>query len=212
MARTGLAAATAEVASRDPALARLIARVGPISYPPRGADGPFAALVRAIVFQQLAGRAAQAILGRVVDTVGGVLSASAIAAATDESLRAAGLSGNKLAALRDLSRRDLAGELMLHPSARDSDDSIVDSLVRVRGIGRWTAEMFLLFELRRLDVWPVDDLGVRQGYGLIFGISPAPLAKQLAPLGDRFRPYRSVVARYCWEAVALNRGTDASLR
>ena len=72
--------------------------------------------------------------------------------------------------------------------------------------------MFMMFELRRLDIWPVDDLGVRQGYGLIWKISPTPLAKELAPLGDPFRPYRSVVARYCWEAVALDRGGDTSLR
>jgi DNA-3-methyladenine glycosylase II len=210
--RTSLAAATAEVGARDPALAELIAQVGPLRYPPRSADGPFAALARAIVFQQLAGRAAQAILGRVVTTAGGALTPEGLAAASDEQLRGAGLSGNKLAALRDLSTRMLAGEVNLAPSARDSDESVIDSLVRVRGIGRWTAEMFMMFELRRPDVWPVDDLGVRQGYGLIWGLSPAPPPKQLAPLGDRFRPYRSVVARYCWEAVALSRNADTSLR
>ena len=86
-------------------------------------------------------------------------------------------------------------------------------LTTVRGIGRWTAEMYLMFELRRLDVWPVDDLGVRQGYALAWGLDPPPSARALEPLGDRFRPYRSIVARYCWEAVALFRGgTDPSLR
>ena len=82
----------------------------------------------------------------------------------------------------------------------------------VRGIGRWTAEMYLMFELRRLDVWPVDDLGVRQGYGLAWGIDPPPGASRLEPLGDRFRPYRSVAARYCWEAVAIARRADTALR
>jgi 3-methyladenine DNA glycosylase/8-oxoguanine DNA glycosylase len=212
MARIGLAAATEEVARRDPALAKLIARAGQITYRPRSADGPFAALVRAIVFQQLAGRAAQAILGRVVETVGGVVSPEALAAATDAQLRTAGLSGNKVAALRDLSAKVLGGEVNLSPSAKDSDESVIDSLIRVRGIGRWTAEMFLMFEQRRLDVWPVDDLGVRQGYALIWGLDPVPSARQLAPLGDPFRPYRSVVARYCWEAVALSRRTDTRLR
>jgi 3-methyladenine DNA glycosylase/8-oxoguanine DNA glycosylase len=211
MARISLAAATAEVAARDPRLARVIERVGPIAYRPRNPDGPFAALARAIVFQQLAGRAAQAILTRVVDAAGGVLTPQALAATSDEALRAAGLSGNKLLSLRDLSQRALAGELDLNPSTRDSDDSIVENLVRVRGIGRWTAEMFLLFELRRLDVWPVDDLGVRQGYGIIWGVEP-PTAKLLTPMGDPFRPYRSVVARYCWEAVGLSRAGDVSLR
>jgi DNA-3-methyladenine glycosylase II len=90
---------------------------------------------------------------------------------------------------------------------------LVASLVTVRGIGRWTAEMYLMFELRRLDVWPVDDLGVRQGYGLAWQLDLAPSANELAPVGDRFRPYRSIVARYCWEAVALYwGGTDPSLR
>jgi 3-methyladenine DNA glycosylase/8-oxoguanine DNA glycosylase len=212
MARIGLAAATAAVAERDPALARIIDEVGPIAYRPRNPDGPFATLVRAIVFQQLAGRAAQAILGRVIDAIGGVVTPEALVATSDEKLRAAGLSANKLLALRDLSTKTLDGTINLNPSTRDTDDSIVERLVLVRGIGRWTAEMFLMFELRRLDVWPVDDLGVRQGYGLIFGVDPPPTAKQLEALGEPFRPYRSVVARYCWEAVARRRAADPSLR
>jgi DNA-3-methyladenine glycosylase II len=105
------------------------------------------------------------------------------------------------------------GTVVLSASARVSDDEIVARLVTVRGIGRWTAEMYLMFELRRLDVWPVDDLGVRQGYGAAWGITPPPTAKELMPLGERFRPYRSIVARYCWEAMALFRGgTDPTLR
>jgi DNA-3-methyladenine glycosylase II len=212
MARIGLAAATAAVAERDPALARVIDEVGPITYRPRNPDGPFATLVRAIVFQQLAGRAAQAILGRVIDAIGGVVTPQALAAAPDDTLRAAGLSANKLAALRDLSVKVLDGTVAVNPSARDTDDSIVERLVTVRGIGRWTAEMFLMFELRRLDVWPVDDLGVRQGFGLIFGVDPPPTPKQLEALGEPFRPYRTVVARSCWEAVARRRAADPNLR
>jgi 3-methyladenine DNA glycosylase/8-oxoguanine DNA glycosylase len=211
--RTSLSAAIEEVASRDPVLANLVAVVGPIQYRPRSSDGHFGALVRAVVFQQLAGRAAQAILGRVVATVGGQLTPEALMAVPDEQLRAAGLSGNKLASLRDLSAKVLDGTVDLDDSSGRSDDEIIARLATVRGIGRWTAEMFLMFELRRLDVWPVDDLGVRQGYGLAWGIDPPPKAKQLEPLGDPFRPYRSIVARYCWEAVALFRGgTDPSLR
>jgi len=130
----------------------------------------------------------------------------------DETLRAAGLSANKLAALRDLSVKLIDHIIDLDEPARP-DDEIIASLVTVRGIGRWTAEMYLMFELRRLDVWPVDDLGVRQGYGLAWQLDPPPSARELAPLGDRFRPYRSIAARYCWEAVALFRGgTDLSLR
>jgi DNA-3-methyladenine glycosylase II len=212
--RISLKAAIDEVASRDPVLADLVARVGPIRHRPRDPDGPFAALVRAIVFQQLAGRAAQAIYGRVRATVGEPLTPEAVAAASDGALRAAGLSGNKLASLRDLSAKVLDGTVVLSRTSRRSDEELVARLTAVRGIGRWTAEMYLIFQLRRLDVWPVDDLGVRQGYGLAWQLDPAPAPKQLEPLGDRFRPYRSIVARYCWAAAPLLRpgGTAAALR
>jgi DNA-3-methyladenine glycosylase II len=210
--RTSLAAAINEVADRDPVLAHLVALAGPITYRPRDVDGHFGALVRAIVFQQLAGHAARAIHQRVRATVDGELTPESLTAVTDERLRAAGLSAAKLASLRDLSAKVLDGTVDLARSSRFDDDEIVARLVTVRGIGRWTAEMYLMFELRRLDVWPVDDLGVRQGYGLAWSID-TPSAKELAPLGDRFRPYRSVLARYCWEAVALFRGgTDPTLR
>jgi 3-methyladenine DNA glycosylase/8-oxoguanine DNA glycosylase len=209
-----LRAATDEVASRDPVLADLVERVGPIRHRPRDPDGPFAALVRAIVFQQLAGRAAQAIFGRVRATVGDSLTPEALNAVSDAALRTAGLSGNKLASLRDLSAKVIDGTVVLTHTSRRSDEELIDRLTTVRGIGRWTAEMYLMFQLRRLDVWPVDDLGVRQGYGLAWKLDPPPTAKELAPLGDRFRPYRSIVARYCWAAVPLLRrgGTAAELR
>jgi DNA-3-methyladenine glycosylase II len=208
-----LSTAIAAVAAADPALARLIETVGPIRYRPRNPDGPFGALVRAIVFQQLAGRAAVAIHGRVRALVDGPLTPERLAEVPDDALRAAGLSGAKLAALRDLSTKLLDGSVTLDGTSRRSDDEVIAQLVTVRGIGRWTAEMFLMFEQRRLDVWPVDDLGVRQGYGLTWSIDPPPTARELQPLGDRFRPYRSVVARYCWEAVALaRRGADTALR
>jgi DNA-3-methyladenine glycosylase II len=213
MSRVSLARATSEVAARDPVLANLVALAGPITHRPRDPDGHFGVLVRAIVFQQLAGSAARAIHQRVRATVGGDLTPAALAAVPDETLRAAGLSANKLASLRDLSAKVLDGTVELDRLSRRTDEEIIARLVTVRGIGRWTAEMFLMFELRRLDVWPVDDLGVRQGYGLAWGIGPPPLAKELLPLGERFRPYRSIGARYCWEAVALFRGgTDPSLR
>jgi DNA-3-methyladenine glycosylase II len=210
--RVALATAIENVARMDPALARLVATVGPIRYRPRDPDGPFGALVRAIVFQQLAGRAAVAIHGRARALVDGPLTPEGLAAVPDDDLRRAGLSGAKLAALRDLSSKVLDGTVTLDGSSRLPDDEIISRLVTVRGIGRWTAEMYLMFQLRRLDVWPVDDLGVRQGYGLIWSVDPAPGARELQPLGDRFRPYRSVVARYCWEAVALARRSDTALR
>jgi DNA-3-methyladenine glycosylase II len=209
-----LKTAIGEVASRDPVLADLVARVGPVRHRPRDPDGPFAALVRAIVFQQLAGRAAQAIYGRVRAAVGETLTPEAVDTVSDEALRAAGLSGNKLASLRDLSAKVLDGTVVLTRTSRRSDEELIERLTAVRGIGRWTAEMYLMFQLRRLDVWPVDDLGVRQGYALAWNLDPPPTPKQLEPLGDRFRPYRSVVARYCWAAVPLLRaeGTSASFR
>jgi 3-methyladenine DNA glycosylase/8-oxoguanine DNA glycosylase len=213
MTKIALASAVEEAAARDPVLSNLVSLVGVIKHRPRSADGPFAALARAIVFQQLAGRAAQAILGRVITAAGGHLTAEALSLASDEALRAAGLSANKLASLRDLTDKVLNGTIDLARLARQSDDAIIDRLTSVRGIGAWTAEMFLMFELRRLDVWPVDDLGVRQGYGLAWAIDPPPPPKALLALGERFRPYRSILARYCWEAVSLYRGgTDPSLR
>jgi DNA-3-methyladenine glycosylase II len=211
--RISLAAAIEVVADRDPVLARLVKLVGPIAHRPRNPDGHFGTLVRAIVFQQLAGAAARAIHERVRAAVRGNLTPKALLAVPDRKLRAAGLSAAKLASLRDLSSKVLDGTVVLEGSSKLTDEEIIARLSTVRGIGRWTAEMYLMFELRRFDVWPVDDLGVRQGYGLTWGLSPTPTAKELKPLGERFRPYRSIVARYCWEAVALyRRGTDPSAR
>jgi len=211
--RISFATAISEVAARDPVLANLVALAGPITQRPRDPDGHFGALVRAITFQQLAGAAARAIHQRVRATVPGDLIPDALAAVPDETLRTAGLSGAKLASLRDLATKVGDGTVVLDGSSKHTNDEIVARLSTVRGIGRWTAEMYLMFELRRLDVWPVDDLGVRQGYGLAWGLDPPPSAKELVPLGERFRPYRSIVARYCWEAVHLFRGgTDPSLR
>jgi len=213
VSRASLATAIQAVAAADPVVARLVEAVGPIWHRPRDPDGPFGALVRSIVFQQLAGRAANAIHQRVRALVDGPLSPEALLAVPDEDLRAAGLSGAKLASLRDLSAKVLDGTVVLGAAPRIPDEEIIARLVTVRGIGRWTAQMYLMFALRRLDVWPVDDLGVRQGYGLAWALDPPPTPRQLQPLGDRFRPYRSVVARYCWEAVALaRRGSDPALR
>ena len=135
-------------------------------------------------------------------------------ATSDEVLRAAGLSANKLASLRDLSARCWTAPSSSRARRGEATRSWSRGSTSVRGIGRWTAEMYLMFQLRRLDVWPVDDLGVRQGYGLAWGIDPPPTAKQLDPLGERFRPYRSIVTRYCWAAVPLLRpgATDTALR
>lgn len=202
--RAALAAGIAAIAEADPVMDALVRAIGPIRHRPRNPDGHFGALVRSIVFQQLAGRAAEAIHGRVRALVKGPLTPEVLVAVPDEDLRAAGLSGAKLASLRDLAAKVLDGTVVLGGRAL-GDEEVIARLVTVRGIGRWTAEMYLMLELRRPDVWPVDDLGVRQGYGLAWDIDPPPSARRLGPLGDRFRPYRSVAARYCWEAVALSR-------
>lgn len=203
-----LAEATSAVAAVDPALARVIHQAGPIRHRKRDPDGPFGALVRAITFQQLSGRSAIAIHDRLRASVEGEFTPEALLALSDEQLRAAGLSHAKAVALHDLAAKVLDGTVVLKAGARVPDDVIIERLMTVRGIGRWTAEMFLIFELRRLDVWPVDDLGVRQGYGRIWPADEIPTVKQLEPEGERFRPYRTVVARYCWAAAAMTTETD----
>jgi len=164
-------------------------------------DTHFAALVESIVFQQLAGAAASTIHRRLVAALGGHVTPEALLALAPEALRGAGLSGNKAASVTDLAAKVLDGTVVLDPRglAREDDDEVVERLTMVRGIGRWTAEMFLMFQLRRLDVWPTGDLGVRRGFGVAWAL-PMPSAKELEPLGEPFRPYRSVVAWYCWRA------------
>jgi DNA-3-methyladenine glycosylase II len=177
----------------------------------RPAESGFAALVRAIVYQQLAGAAAAAIHGRLIAALDGDVTPEALLALSDESLRAAGLSANKVLSLRDLAGKVLDGTVVLSGRglSRQSDEEITTRLSSVRGIGPWSADMFLMFQLRRLDVWPTGDLGVRRGYGLAWNV-PMPSARELQPLGDPFRPYRSVVAWYCWRAVELYAGAAES--
>src|SRR5215467_7938549 len=195
--------AAQQLAERDPVMARLLADAGPPSIP-ASRETHLGTLVRAITFQQLAGPAARSIHGRLLDALGGEVTPERILALPDEALRGAGLSAAKAASLRDLSAKVLDGTVMLEPRrlARLSDAEIVTQLSGVRGIGRWTAEMFLIFQLRRLDVWPTGDLGVRRGYGLAWDV-PTPTPKQLEALGEPYHPYRSIVAWYCWRASEL---------
>jgi DNA-3-methyladenine glycosylase II len=197
------AAAARILAGQDPVIARLLAETGPPKFS-RSTESHFATLVRAVVYQQLAGRAAAAIHGRLITAMGGDVQPEPLLALSDEDLRAVGLSKAKVASLRDLSAKVLDGTVLLSPArlARESDEEIIARLSTVRGIGRWTSEMFLLFQLRRLDVWPVGDLGIRHGYGLAWQV-PTPTAKELQPLGEPYRPYRSVLAWYCWRAAEL---------
>jgi DNA-3-methyladenine glycosylase II len=215
VASTGTAKLTARqaahlLAERDPVLARLIAETGEFTFPAR-TDSHFATLVRAITYQQLAGAAAMAIHGRLVGAMGGDVTPERLLALSTEELRQAGLSANKMASLRDLSTKVLDGTVILDPRriARMSDEDIIARLTAVRGIGGWTAEIFLLFQLRRLDVWPTGDLGVRRGYGLAWNV-PMPTPKQLDALGEPYRPYRSIVAWYCWRAAELYAGAKAT--
>jgi DNA-3-methyladenine glycosylase II len=198
------------LAERDPVIARLVADAGSPRFR-RPMETPFGALVRAIVYQQLAGAAARAIHGRLLAAMGDALSPEALLALTDQDLRTAGLSAAKVASLRDLATKVLDGTVVISPRglARQSDDEVAARLSTVRGIGRWTADMFLMFQLRRLDVWPTGDLGVRRGYGLAWQV-PTPTARELDPLGEPFRPYRSLVAWYCWRAVELYAGAADS--
>ncbi len=206
------AAAARILAERDPVIARLLDQTGPPKLA-RPTETHFATLVRAIVYQQLAGRAAAAIHGRLIAALDGDVRPETLITLSDESLRAVGLSRNKMASLRDLATKVLDGTVVLSPRglAAESDGEIIARLSAVRGIGPWTAQMFLLFRLRRLDVWPVGDLGVRRGYGLAWQVA-TPTARELQPLGEVFRPYRSVAAWYCWRAAELYaRAADSAL-
>jgi DNA-3-methyladenine glycosylase II len=198
------------LASRDPVIARLVADAGLPRFR-RSRESPFAALVRAIVYQQLAGGAASAIHRRLLTALDDDPQPEALLALSTDTLRLAGLSANKMASLRDLAAKVLDGTVVLSPRglSRQSDEEIVARLSTVRGIGPWTAQMFLLFQLRRLDVWPTGDLGVRRGYGLAWHV-PMPTATELESLGDPYRPYRSVVAWYCWRAAELYAGAADS--
>ncbi|MGH2361734.1 MAG: DNA-3-methyladenine glycosylase family protein [bacterium] len=200
MPRVSLSAAAAEIARRDRIMAKLMKRTGPFRLPKRNGDH-FAALAESILYQQLAGPAAAAIHGRFVELFNGDLSPQAVLSLHPKRLRGAGLSYNKVASIRDLAARVADGTVPLDDISKLSDEEIITRLSVIRGIGRWTAEMFLIFQLRRLDVWPVTDYGVRQGYALAYGLRDLLMPKQLQVEGDRFRPYRTVAAWYCWQAV-----------
>jgi DNA-3-methyladenine glycosylase II len=192
------------LADRDPTIARLVREYGLPSFPPP-TETHFATLVRSIVYQQLAGAAAAAIHRRLIAALGDEVTPAKVLASDPVALRAAGLSGNKLASLLDLAGKVDDGTVVLDQRlARLSDDEVVARLVTVRGIGTWSAEMFLMFHLRRLDIWPTGDLAVRRGFAAAWTI-PTPTPKRLDVLGESFRPYRSVVAWYCWRAASLTR-------
>jgi len=197
-------AAHRHLAATDPRIARLIARSRRYDITPSLAIRPFEALAESIAYQQLSGKAAATIWGRVraLYPRKKYLDPKLVLATPDEKLRAAGLSRSKVAALKDLAAKTIEGTV---PSARSlakmTDEEIIERLITVRGIGRWTVEMLLLFDLGRRDVWPVHDYGVRKGFAKTFGRRKLPTPKQLMKLGEKWRPYRSAAAWYFWRAL-----------
>lgn len=211
MSRAGMASyargfdveqAFAHLARRDRRLGAWMRRLGPIPADPRWRQpfDPVDALARAILYQQLSGKAAATIVKRVEAAIGSDrFHCDTLARIDDATLRGCGVSGNKLLALRDLARREQAGEIPgLRQMARMHDDAIVAALVPVRGIGRWTVEMMLMFRLGRPDVLPVDDLGIRKGAQAVDKAEAMPTPKELAARGERWGPYRSYAGFYLW--------------
>jgi methylated-DNA-[protein]-cysteine S-methyltransferase len=196
--------ATSALAAADPVLGRLIARVGPFRMQRQRTSSVFGALAEAIVFQQLNGKAAATIFARLsalFPDPGSGLVPERVLRASDAKLRSAGLSGSKLASLRDLAQKTLSGELPTLAELRDMDDeSVIERLTQVRGIGRWTVEMLLIFRLGRPDILPVDDYGVRKAFSLAFK-KPEATRQDLEQRGARWKPYRSVASWYLWRSL-----------
>ena len=189
-------------------MAELIARSRRYNITPALSIRPFDALAESIAYQQLSGKAAATIFGRVraLYPKRKWLDPEQLLATPDETLRAAGLSRAKTAALKDLAAKTIDGTVPAGRALiRMSDDEIITRLTAVRGICRWTVEMLLLFDLGRPDVWPVDDYGVRKGFAKTFGRRKLPTSKQLMKFGEKWRPYRSMAAWYFWRALDNNR-------
>jgi DNA-3-methyladenine glycosylase II len=197
-----MSAALRHLSAADPALAALIGRVGPcrITVEPRE---PYEALVRAISHQQLHARAAEAILGRFIALYPGpgFPSPEAVLGTPDTALRACGLSGSKGAAIRDIATNALNGTIPSAAEAAALDDAtLIERLIRIRGVGRWTVEMLLIFTLGRPDVLPVDDYGVRNGWRVIQNLPVQPRPRDLAVIGEAWAPFRSTAAWFLWRA------------
>src|SRR5271154_1559452 len=218
------ALALRELAAADPKLGRLIARVGPFTMRVASAQSPFEALVESIIYQQLHGKAAATIHRRLLESFSPVLTLEAAGTGAhptpqqlldcpNEQLRAAGLSKNKSLALRDLAAKTIDGTVpTLQQIRRMSDEAIIEHLIQVRGIGRWTVEMLLIFRLGRPNVLPVDDYGVRKGFALTFGklkptdkVTPMDLPKpdEMRRRAKKWQPWSSVASWYLWRACDL---------
>ena len=187
----------------DKAFAALIRRVGPPRMGVQRRRSPYEALIRAIAHQQLHGRAAEAILARFQALYPGCPfpPPQQVLASQEAELRACGFSGSKIAAIRDICARSLDGTVpSRRESARLSDAALIERLTSIRGVGRWTVEMLLIFTLGRPDVLPVDDFGVREGYRLLHRLDAQPKPRALADIGLAWAPFRSVAAWYLWRA------------
>ena len=200
-------AAYAHLAKRDRKLAAWMKKVGPIAPDPRWRQrfDPVDALARAILYQQLSGKAAATIVGRVETAIASDrFHCDTLARCDDATIRACGVSGNKLLALRDLALRESRGEVPdLRRMSTMGNDAIVEALVSIRGIGRWTVEMMLMFRLGRPDILPVDDLGIRKGAQAVDRLDAMPTPKELAETGERWGPYRSYASLYLWRIADL---------
>jgi DNA-3-methyladenine glycosylase II len=190
---------------RDAVLRRVIRQVGDCTLKPARRQ-PYEALVRAIAHQQVHGRAAEAILGRFIALCPGAAfpAPDAVLALSPEAMRAAGLSANKVLAIRDIAEKAALGVIPNRAAARRlSDEALIERLVALRGVGRWTVEMLLIFTLGRADILPVDDFGVREGYRIAAGLPEQPKPKALAELGEAWAPFRTTAAWYLWRAADL---------
>jgi DNA-3-methyladenine glycosylase II len=200
---------TTHLSAADLVMSGLIQAAGPYTMKAKIEGGPFQALARAIAHQQLNGTAANTILTRFINTVGSngeFPTPQQVLDAPEATLRAAGFSFAKIASLRDLAAKTIEGVVPDRATLLTlSNDEIIERLTQVRGIGRWTVEMMLMFQLDRRDVLPVDDFGVRNGFRLAYGIRKMPHPKALALFGERWAPYRSAAAWYLWRAIELHR-------
>jgi len=194
--------ATEHLKRADRRMAQLIERTGPCTLKLRHEHSIFYSLLRSIVYQQLAGKAAAAILGRVDELFPGALATpEQIAAETEERLRSAGLSRNKVLAVKDLAARTLDGTVPQGSAIdRMSDEEIIERVSQVRGIGRWTVEMLLIFRLGRTDVLPLDDFAVRKGFQRTYRLPDVPTKQQMLKKGEKWRPWRSIASWYLWRA------------
>jgi DNA-3-methyladenine glycosylase II len=202
------AAAHAHLLKVDRRLARWMRRIGPLAPDPRWRKSfdPVDALARAILYQQLSGKAAATIVGRVEAAIDSTrFHCDTLGRIDDAALRACGVSGNKSLALRDLAAREARGEIPdLRRMSIMDNDAIIAALVPVRGIGRWTVEMMLMFRLGRPDVLPVDDLGIRKGAQSVDGLDAMPSPKELAAIGERWGPFRTYASLYLWKIADLD--------